>query len=83
MSDDRSLWKGRQWRLVYGPKDLDTGPLQCVHAQCNPRLRHLPLPKAGLLVRCLAKDGRDYYRETARSRANANAVISLVPRGGK
>ena len=83
MSDDRSLWQGRQWRLVYGPKDLDTGSAQCVHAQCNPAHRHLPLPKAGLLVRCLAKDGRDYYRETARSRANANAVINLVPRGGK
>ena len=69
--------------LVYGPKDLDTGSAQCVHAQCNPAHRHLPLPKAGLLVRCLAKDGRDYYRETARSRANANAVINLVPRGGK
>ena len=77
------LWQGRQWRLVYGPQDLDTGSNRCVHAQRNPRMRHLPLPKAGMLVRALAKDGRDYYRETARSRANANAVINLVPQGGK
>jgi hypothetical protein len=74
-------WKGHHWRLVYGPKDLETGPRQCVHAQRNPKLRHLPLPKAGLLVRVLAKDGREYCRESARSRANADGVINLVPQG--
>ena len=75
------LWQGRQWRLVYSSEDLETGPRQCQHAQRHPKLRHLPLPKAGLLVRALAKDGRDYYRETARSHANEKHVINLVPQG--
>jgi hypothetical protein len=72
-------WQGRQWRLVYGPKDLETGTRKCVHAQRHPKLRHLPPPKAGLLVRCIAKDGREYCRETARSRRNDHGVINLIP----
>ena len=55
MSD---LWQGRQWRMVYGPQDLDTGTKRCLHAQRNPRLRYLPLPRAGLLVRA-HHQGRD------------------------
>ena len=31
--------------MVYGPKDLATGSRKCRHAQRNPRMRHLPLPK--------------------------------------
>ena len=65
--------------MVYGPKDLDTGTRQCRHAQQNPRLRHLPLPKAGMLVRCLTKDGTDCYREAARSRRNDKGLINLIP----
>ena len=72
-------WQGRQWRLVYGPKDLDTGTRQCVHAQRHPRMRHLPPPKAGMNVRVLAKDGREYNRETARSRRTDAGVINLIP----
>ena len=56
------LWRGRQWRMVYGPKDLETGTRKCRHAQRNPRMRHLPLPKAGLLVRCLTRDGTECCR---------------------
>ena len=82
MSDD--LWKGYQRRgpqvaLVYGPKDLDTGTRKCLHAQRNPRLRHLPLSKAGLLVRCLTRDGTDCCRETTRSRRNEAGIINLIP----
>ena len=65
--------------LVYGPNDLATGGNRCVHAQCNPRLRHLPLPRAGLLILAIAKDGKTCYREPARSRANPGAVINLLP----
>ena len=72
-------WKGRQWRLVYGPKDLETGSQKCRHAQRHPGMRHLPLPKAGLLVHVIDKDGVLHHRETARSRRNAAAVINLVP----
>ena len=73
-------WHGLQWRLVYGPEDLATGPRQAQHAQRHhPKLRHLPLPKAGLLIRAIGKDGKVYYREAARSRANDKAVINLVP----
>ena len=42
-------------------------------------MRHLPLPKAGLLVRCLTKDGTDCCRETARSRRNERGLINLIP----
>ena len=76
MSD---LWKGRQWRLVYFAKDLDTDTRRCVHAQRHPKLRHLPLPKAGLLVRCVDKDGREWCREAARSRRNDTGIINLIP----
>ena len=77
-------WHGHQRRgpqvaLVYGPEDLATGPRQAQHAQRHPKLRHLPLPKAGLLIRAIGKDGRTHYREAARSRANDRAVIHLVP----
>ena len=72
-------WQGRQWRFVWGPKDLETGTRKCRHAQRHPRMRHLPLPRAGLLVHCIAKDGRTYSRETARSRRNDRAVINLIP----
>ena len=65
--------------MVYGPKDLATGTRKCRHAQRNPRFRHLPLPKAGMLVRCLTKDGTDCYRQTARSRANDKGIINLIP----
>lgn len=73
------LWQGRQWRMVYSKDDLDTGTRKCLHAQRNPRLRHLPLPKAGLLVRCLTKDGTECCRETARSRRNEAGIINLIP----
>ena len=73
------LWQGRQWRMVYGPNDLDTGTRKCRHAQRHPRMRHLPLPKAGMLVRCLQKDGTDCHRQTARSRRNDKGIINLVP----
>ena len=72
-------WQGRQWRMVYGPNDLETGTRKCLHAQRNPRMRHLPLPKAGLLVRCLTKDGTECCRETARSRRNDHGIINLIP----
>ena len=42
-------------------------------------MRHLPLPKAGLLVRCIDKDGREWCRETARSRRNERGLINLIP----
>ena len=66
-------------RIVYGPKDLETGTVRCVHAQRHPKLRHLPPPKAGMNVLCLAKDGRSYNRETARSGRSAAGVINLIP----
>ncbi|MDE0228013.1 MAG: hypothetical protein OXJ62_04075 [Spirochaetaceae bacterium] len=78
MSDTHD-WKGRAWRMVYGPKDLDTGTRKCLHAQRNPRLLHLPLPKAGTLVRAITKDGTDCCRETARSRRNDKGIINLIP----
>lgn len=65
--------------MVYGPNDLETGTKRCRHAQRNPRMRHLPLPKAGLLVRCLTGDGAECCRETARSRRNDKHVINLIP----
>ena len=47
--------------------------------QRHPKLRHLPLPKAGLLVRCVDKDGREWCREAARSRRNDTGIINLIP----
>ena len=64
--------------MVYSKTDLETGTRKCLHAQRNPKLRHLPLPRAGLLVRCLQKDGTDCYRETARSRRNEAGIINLI-----
>ena len=76
-SDNPDLWRGRQWRFVYGPEDLDIGGPRCRHAQRHPRMRHLPLPKAGLAVLVLDKDGVEHHRATARSRTNRQAIINL------
>ena len=82
---DLKAWCGNRgfaaWRLVYAPDDLDTGPRQCRHAQRALGLRHLPLPKAGLPVSCVAKDGSILTRTVARTKANAQHVINLTPLG--